>query len=452
MSTHRPTPRARPRACLTRGARAMFGRAASGAALAGYLCLSAAVLPVLAPLVLRRRLARGKELPDRWREKLGHASAPRPGGPLVWMHAVGLGEVLALRAVIAQLHARRPDVQVLITSTTRASAEVLAANMPPRCRHQFLPLDTPGAARRFLDHWRPDLAIWAEQDLWPGLVWRTARRGIPLALIGARMNARAYRARSRAAPLYRGLFARFALISAQDADTAAHLRRLGAGAVREDGSLKPAAPPLNADADALAALRAATRGRATWLVASSHEPDEALALEAHRARLADDAQALLILAPRDPSRRGQIAQACADAGLRAELRSTQPAPSGQARVYVADTFGELGLWYRLVDAAFIGGTTGEVEGHNPWEAAQLGAAIVHGPRVANFAADYAALHAAKAACQVADAATLVAALNAPGTADMAGRARDLAAHGMDRTGSLCDELCRLVPQPQRTPT
>ena len=168
-------------------------------------------------------------MPDRWREKLGHPSAPRPDGPLVWMHAVGLGEVLALRALVARLHASRPDAQVLITSTTRASAGVLATNMPPRCRHQFLPLDTPGAARRFLDHWRPDLAVWAEQDLWPGLAWRTARRGIPLALVGARMNARAYRARARAAWLYRDLYARFVLVSAQDEGTAARLSRLGAG-------------------------------------------------------------------------------------------------------------------------------------------------------------------------------------------------------------------------------
>lgn len=431
----------------------MASRPRPSAALAAYLGLvSAALLPALAPLALRRRLARGKELPDRWREKLGHASAPRPDGPLVWMHAVGLGEVLALRGLIGQMHALCPDLQILVTSTTRASAEVLSANMPPRCRHQFLPLDTPGAARRFLDNWRPDLAIWAEQDLWPGLVWRTARRGIPLALVGARMNARAYRARARVAPLYRDLFTRFALISAQDADSAAHLHRLGAATVREDGSLKPAAPPLGADADALAAMRAATQGRATWLAASTHAPDEALALAAHRARLADDPNALLIVAPRDPSRRAAIMQACADADLRAALRSTQPEPTPQTQVHIADTFGEMGLWYRLVDTAFIGGTTGPVEGHNPWEAAQLGAAILHGPRIANFAADYAALHAADAARMTADAGTLAAALTDPGTADMARRAQDLATRSMDRTAALSQELCRLIPPPEQSPT
>jgi len=418
---------------------------APGPALAAYLGLSALALPPLAPLVLRRRLARGKELPDRWREKLGHASAPRPEGPLVWMHAVGLGEVLALRALVARLRARRPDVQVLITSTTRASAEVLAANMPPGCRHQFLPLDTPGAARRFLDHWHPDLCVWAEQDLWPGLTWRAARRGIPLAMVGARMNARAYRARARAAWLYRDLYKRFALISAQDERTAAHLARLGAGNVQVDGSFKPAAPPLAADAGALDALRRAIGGRPVWLAASTHPPDEPLALTAQRARLGQDPAALLIVAPRDPARGADIARICTDAGMVAQQRSANSIPDAGAQVYIADTFGEMGLWYRLAPAAFIGGTTSPVEGHNPWEAAQLGAAILHGPHVANFAADFAALHAADAAQEVTDAPALAAALGAPETATMAGRAQALVARGVDRIDDLCDQLAQLVP-------
>ncbi len=152
-----------------------------GPALRGYL-LAARAVPLVAPALLRRRLARGKELPDRWREKLGEASRPRPDGRLVWLHAVGLGEVLALRGLIAAM-AQLSDVSFLVTSTTRGSAEVLAANLPPRSVHQFLPLDAPGYLDRFLDHWRPDLSIWSEQDLWPGAVVAADRRGIPLALV-----------------------------------------------------------------------------------------------------------------------------------------------------------------------------------------------------------------------------------------------------------------------------
>ena len=186
-----------------------------GLALTAYLAASRAI-PLVAPMLLRRRLARGKELPDRWQEKLGQPTQPRPDGPLIWLHAVGLGETLALRGLIAAMAEQAPAAEFLVTSTTRASAEVLAANLPPRTRHQFLPLDAPRYLARFLDHWRPALSVWAEQDLWPGAVAATDSRGIPLALVNARMNADAFARRARWASLYADLFARFRLICAQD--------------------------------------------------------------------------------------------------------------------------------------------------------------------------------------------------------------------------------------------
>jgi 3-deoxy-D-manno-octulosonic-acid transferase len=186
----------------------------TGPLLRAYLAASHAI-PLIAPALLRRRLARGKEHPDRWREKLGQASQPRPHGPLVWLHAVGLGEVMALRGLIAGMADRSADTNFLVTSGTRASAELFAANLPPRTRHQFLPLDAPGYLSRFLDHWRPSLAIWAEQDLWPGAVVATRARGIPLALVNARMNDAAFARRRRWRSLYADLFARFSAITAR---------------------------------------------------------------------------------------------------------------------------------------------------------------------------------------------------------------------------------------------
>ncbi|MFN6057924.1 MAG: 3-deoxy-D-manno-octulosonic acid transferase, partial [Paracoccaceae bacterium] len=215
----------------------------TGPALRAYLAASRAI-PLVARPVLRRRLARGKELPDRWREKLGEPGLPRPDGPLVWLHAVGLGETLALRGLIAALATEAPEAEFLVTSSTRGSAEVFAANLPPRTRHQFLPLDAPAYLRRFLDHWQPALSVWAEQDLWPGAVVATADRGIPLAMVNARMNADAYARRRRWQGLYADLFARFSLVTAQDATTAGHLQALGAAEVRVTGSLKAAVPPL----------------------------------------------------------------------------------------------------------------------------------------------------------------------------------------------------------------
>jgi 3-deoxy-D-manno-octulosonic-acid transferase len=344
--------------------------------------------------LLKRRLAKGKEDPARWREKLGEATEPRPDGPLIWLHAVGLGETLALRGLIAAM-ATQSDTQFLVTSTTRASAQVLAQNLPPRTRHQFLPLDAPGYLNRFLDHWRPSLSVWAEQDLWPGAVAATHARGIPLALVNARMNAQAFTRRKRWRALYADLFARFALITAQDASTATHLHALGAQSVRVTGSLKAAAPALSADPQALATARQALAGRRPVLLASSHPEDEAIALSAlHGA----PAKPLLLIAPRDPHRGADIAAAATALGLTATRRSAGQGPT--ADVWIVDTFGEMGLWFRLCPTTLIGGTFGPTEGHNPWEPAALGSAILHGPRTANFAADFAALDGAGGALAV----------------------------------------------------
>jgi 3-deoxy-D-manno-octulosonic-acid transferase len=402
--------------------------------LTAYLAASRAI-PLVAPRLLARRLARGKEMPDRWREKLGVPSLPRPDGLLIWLHAVGLGEVLALRGLIAAM-AERSDAHFLVTSTTRGSAEVLEKNLPPRTRHQFLPLDAPSYLNRFLNHWRPSLSIWAEQDLWPGAVHATDRRGIPLALVNARMNAEAYARRRRWAGLYTDLFARFRLITAQDETTAHHLQALGAEGVSVTGSLKAAAPPLAADPEALAAARALLVGQRPVLLASSHHEDEFAVLSAVRSL---HARPQLIIAPRDPGRGPELAARVAEHGLTATLRSAGQGPT--ADVWIADSFGEMGLWYRLCPVTIIGGTFGPTEGHNPWEPAALGSAILHGPRTRNFLPDFNALHAAVAARPVLPD-TLPTALAEDHTA-MAARAKALSDAAQGSLAPLAGELLGL---------
>jgi 3-deoxy-D-manno-octulosonic-acid transferase len=406
-----------------------------GLALGSYLALSRAI-PLLAPGRLQRRLAKGKELPGRWREKLGEPTAPRPDGPLIWLHAVGLGETLALRGLIAAM-ADRTGSQFLVTSTTRASAEVFAANLPPRTRHQFLPLDAPAYLNRFLDHWRPSLSIWAEQDLWPGAVVATDARGIPLALVNARMNADAYARRRRWRGLYADLFARFALVTAQEDATARHLTALGARGVRVAPSLKAAAPALAADPAALAAARAALVGQRPVLLASSHPADEATLFTALHGL---DPAPLVLIAPRDPRRGAEIAVRAAEHGLTATLRSAGQGPT--ANLWIVDTFGEMGLWYRLCPVTIIGGTFGPTEGHNPWEPAALGSAILHGPRIANFATDFAALHRAAAALPV-EPEGLGVTLSGD-HADMAARAGRLAKEARGALDPLAKDLLTLA--------
>lgn len=374
----------------------------AGWQLTAYLLLR----PLLQPLMrgaLKRRVRRGKDDPQRSPEKRGITASPRPDGTLVWVHAVGLGEVLALRPLLEAMAQQAPQVSFLITSTARSSGQVIGDNLPPNSRHQFLPLDGPLFVRRFLDHWQPDLAIWSEQDLWPGAIYDTAKRGIPMAYINARLTERSFKRRVRFGGLYKDIFRRFELICAQDMETVRFLGALGADAPRLTMSLKPAAQPLHVDANALGHVQKALAGRRVWVAASTHQGDEAIVLAAHAIVRKVAPETLLILVPRVPDRAEDVCTEIAAHGLTGLRRSAGGLPQPDHDVWLGDGFGELGLWYRLADVAFVGGSFSGVGGHNPWEPVCLGVPVLYGSDVQNFRRDYADLTAAGLAQQVAHA-------------------------------------------------
>lgn len=407
-------------------------RLAKGVVLRLYLAAS----PLLAPLLrchLARRLARGKEDPLRWREKLGHPSLPRPDGPLIWMHAVGVGEALALPGLARAMLKRRPGMHVLVTSGTRTSAEALAGNLPERTFHQFLPLDAAPFVAGFLDHWRPDLAVWAERDIWPAMVAGLARRGVAQVLVNGRMDCASLRAKARAGRLYRDLYRAMAGVGVQDSTTAVHFAALGVAPLRitVDGSLKAGADPL-ADLPGLRAeWQARLAGRRVWLAASTHPGDEVEAAQAHALLRRTDPAACLIVAPRDPARAAGVLAVLRASGFRAALTEGAPecGPETGLDAYVVPKIGQMGLWYRLADTALVGGSLATVGGHNPYEPARLDCAILHGPHVGNFAGDYAAFHAASAARLVTTAAELAAALADPALALQCAAAAGVADQG-----------------------
>ena len=378
-----------------------------------YWAATSLIAPFLG-LYLKKRVRRGKEHPERWREKQGFASAERPSGKLIWLNAVGLGEVMALRGLIIELHTRDPEFHFLVTSSTQASAAFFAQNLPPNTQHQFLRLDSPVFTWRFLGHWRPDLALWSEQDVWPGLVRQTALRNIPQALINLRMSETSFRNKTHVRALFRTTYKKFALISAQEQNTAKALKKLVAREdIQIDGSLKPHCPPLFVDPETRAEFAAATVGRPIWLAAPCHPQDEDLALAAQRLLSTKGGSPLLILAPRYPSRTDEIL-AKLD-GLSVKVRSRGELPDPQTQIYLADTFAEMGLWYSSAEQALIGGTFSAVEGHNPWEALQLGCGVLHGPRVKNFASDFETLGQAGACFAVHSTEDVVTLITSPPT-------------------------------------
>jgi 3-deoxy-D-manno-octulosonic-acid transferase len=371
-----------------------------------YRGVAALAEPAL-DLFLRRRLARGKEDPLRWRERKGLSERPRPLGKLLWIHGASMGEARSALPLLAALRAPYPDLSVLFTTGSRTSAEMLARELDaPRAFHQFVPLDVPRWVGRFLDHWRPDAALWLESELWPNLLGALAARNVPAALINARLTERSAKRWAAARHVFAPPLDAFACALAQSEADAERLRRLGFPHARALGNLKHDAPVLPADETAHAALRAAIGARPVWLAASTHPREEAEILAAHSRVRETHANALLVLAPRHAERGQDIAQACHAAGLPASRRALGEAPDRS--VYVADTMGEMGLLYRAANLVFVGGSLEPHGGQNPLEPARLGAALAFGPSMENFGELARDLQACGAATCVIDPESLAA--------------------------------------------
>lgn len=363
------------------------------------------LLEPLAPALLARRARAGKEDPTRLNERLGRPAAARPAGPLAWLHGVSVGESLSLLPLIAALQAARPSLSLLVTSGTVTSAEVLAKRLPAGVIHQYLPVDAPRAAARFLDHWRPGAALFVESELWPSLIVAAKARGVKLALLSARMTEGSAAGWARAPATARALLQAFDLILPQDAATKGRLESLGAASGPYlNLKLVCEAPPV--DAALVAALKAGIGGRKVVLAASTHPGEEPLIAEAFRVAT-PGTPAVLIVAPRHPDRGPGVAAEFQAQGFAVARRAAGQPLGADTGVYVTDTLGELGALYEVADAVVMGGSFVEgVGGHNPLEAARLGCAIVTGPHVFNAREIYAEMFAFAAAIEAADGAVL----------------------------------------------
>ncbi len=366
--------------------------------LAAYGVLTGLLEP-LAPHLLRRRAARGKEDARRLPERLGHASIPRPAGGLVWLHAVSVGEATSLLPLVEAFRARRADLTLLVTSGTVTAAALLARRLSEDVIHQYVPVDAPGAVRRFLDHWRPALGVFVESELWPNLIQDAHARGVHLALLSARITEASARGWGGYPVAAHAIFSAFDLVLPQDDASAARLHKLGA-TPGPKLNLKLASDPLPVDFGELERLRAAVGDRRIVLAASTHPGEDEIVAEAFRAAVPDPAEALLILVPRHPDRGPDLARR-----FDATRRVAGELPTGA--IHVADTLGELGLFFRLADVVVMGGAfLPGIGGHNPLEPARIGRPILTGPHTFNATEAYADLFAEAAAIEAADAPAL----------------------------------------------
>jgi len=369
--------------------------------LAAYLALSGP-LQRYAERQLARRLEQGKEDPDRIEERRGVASVPRPEGLLLWFHAASVGESVSLLTLIDELLEERDDLNILVTTGTQTSAQLMDERLPDQAIHQYAPLDARAFVQRFLDHWAPDAAVWTESELWPSLIYETDQRGVPMMLLNARMskashlNWRWFKGSAGA------LLRKFDVILAQDRQSSEYLSGLGAerSTIRVVGSLKENSDALPHNEAERADIATQLQTRPLWLAASTHPGEETVAAQAHAQVRPFAPRLLLIIAPRHPERGPEIAEQLRGDGWAVGLRSDGDEPNARFEIYVADTLGEMGLWYRLSPVSFVGGSIARIGGHNPFEPAALGSAIIHGPHIDNAREVYARLSDAGGALQV----------------------------------------------------
>ena len=393
-------------------------------------------------------MRKGREAPERLSERMGHPSAERPDNKLIWVHAASVGEAQSMLVLIDYLHQMDEGLNFLVTTGTRTSAQIMHHRLPQTATHQFMPLDHPRWVRRFLDHWRPDMALWTESELWPNMLAEIGNRAIPAALLNARLSPRSVKRWQRFGEAAGHLLHVFDIILAQDEDQADYFHTLGARHVDVTESLKYAAAPLPVNTEDYQRVRQRIGERPCWLFASTHAGEEDLAARVHTALMDKYPDLLTIIVPRHPERRDEIAATLDSHDLDYRLRSAahQP-PRDETQIYVADTLGELGLFYKLAPVAVIGRSFSQDGGggHNPVEAAHFDCAIVHGPNVQNLQQLYDAMDSAGATLPVQESAGLARTIDkllgdTEGRAAIQNRAHDFAAARRKALPRVLDKL------------
>lgn len=348
---------------------------------------------------LTRRTAEGKEDSDRINERFGQPSISRPAGKLVWFHAASVGESLSLLELMQQITAAYPGCTILVTTGTRSSAQILETRMPDNVIHQYVPVDTKASVMGFLNHWKPDIAIWTESEFWPRLMVQTKSKGIPMLLINGRISEETAKKWRKFKGMSRSMLNRFDLMLVQTPEMAESFMSIGAEPDRviATGSLKEGAVPLPHDESLRREITKQLGSRPVWFAGSTHDGEEEVIASAHRMARAKHPELLLILAPRHVERSEEITALLETADFKVSTRSKGEKIVGQTDIFLADTLGEMGVWYRIAPVSFVGGSLVPVGGHNPFEPAALGSAILYGPHIFNFADIYQRLYDGEAA-------------------------------------------------------
>ena len=374
-----------------------------------YRAATYAGYPLIAAYLAYRK-SKGKEDLDRFPERLGYASIPRPEGRLVWIHGASVGETLSVLPLVSAILETYPDVSVLVTSGTVTSANIMKKRLPERAFHQYIPVDNVAAAKRFVEHWKPDLALWIESEFWPNILSAVSEAKIPLVLLNGRVSDKSFK-RWKRMPKFsaqvQGMFDKSLGQTQTDVD---RLRELGAKNTECLGNLKFSAADLPFNAEEFDRLNKEIGDRPRWIAASTHAGEDEAVAFAHIEAGKKAKNIFTISAPRHPARGDEIEDILKSKGLKVARRSRKDPITAETDVYLADTIGEMGLFYRLAQAAFVGGSLIPFGGQNIIEPAKLEKAVLCGPHMMNFREIVAKAKAADALTVVEDKEALADAL------------------------------------------
>lgn len=343
----------------------------------------------LYPIVIRRYIEKrkkmGKEDVKRFNERVGRPTKPRPDGRLIWLHGASVGESISMLPLINRLLEIYPDAYVMVTTGTTTSAEVMAKRLPERAFHQYLPIDNPVFAARFVRHWQPTIALWFESEFWPAMLSTIKRRNIPLILINGRISNKSFKRWQQFDFVIKELLDCFTACLGQSEEDAYRLRALGAKDAMCLGNLKYAGLPIPVDEEKKKEIQDEIGERPVWLASSTHSDEEVKIGRHLKDLLAKHSGLLTIIAPRHPNRGVEIKNALREKyQLNVALRSANEKIMPETEVYIADTIGEMGIWYELCPIVFIGGSLIPHGGQNFMEPSRCRDAVIVGPHMHNF--------------------------------------------------------------------
>ena len=364
------------------------------------------LITILYPLVIKRyikkRQENGKEDIKRFNERIGRPNMKRPDGKLVWLHGASVGESVSMLPLIQKILDTYPEAHVMVTTGTVTSADVMQKRLPERAFHQFIPIDNPIFTARFLKHWHPDVALWFESELWPAILSGIKRKNIPLILINGRISNKSFKRWQQFDFISKELLGCFTLCLGQSEEDAYRLRVLGAKNALCLGNLKYAGLPLPIDEEKRAEFLKQSADRRMWLASATHNDEEIRIAKIHKRLIEKFPGLLTVIAPRHPQRGEEIQNRINELGLQTALRSKNEKITAKTDIYIADTIGEMGLWYDVINIVFIGGSLIPHGGQNFMEPSRVRDAVIVGPHMHNFTDAMNRAKKADAIIQVAD--------------------------------------------------